>query len=181
MDQLPLPQTANKRVLAELVSGYKPSLWYLSLLVHQASRKKMKVAKLNDNVLFTFLGDPIVDAIAGATNFKPIQPSDHLKKANNHFEKMGYDTTKSKLPNEKGKSKRIASQSTKPADTAVRRPDLRHSLFPSVIWVTAFPALTHRHQQYMVEDCLQCDVEESLLLLISPQHPSFASCWQGRM
>jgi hypothetical protein len=43
----------------------------------------MKVAKLNDNVLFTFLRDPIVDAIAGATNFKPIQPSDHLKKANN--------------------------------------------------------------------------------------------------
>jgi hypothetical protein len=33
----------------------------------------------------------------------------------------------------------------------------------------------------MVEDCLQCDVEEMLLLLISPQHPSFASCWQGRL
>jgi hypothetical protein len=55
----------------------------------------MKVATLNNNVLFTFLRDPIVDAIAGATDFKPIRPSDHLKKANNHFEKMGYDTTKS--------------------------------------------------------------------------------------
>jgi hypothetical protein len=33
----------------------------------------------------------------------------------------------------------------------------------------------------MVEDCLQCDAEESLLLLISPQHPSVATCWQGRL
>ncbi len=79
----------------------------------------MKVAKLDDNVLFTFLREPTVDAIAVATGFKPIRPSDHLKKANDHFEKMGYDTTKSKLPNEKGKSKRIASQSTKPAATSV--------------------------------------------------------------
>jgi hypothetical protein len=181
IDQLPSPQIADKRALAELVSGYKPSSRYSSLLVHEASRKKMRVAKLNDNVLFTFLRDPLVDAIAGATDFKPIRPSDHLKKANNHFQKIGYDTTKSKQPNEKGKSKRIASLSTKPAATPVRRPDLRHSLFPSVIWVTAFPALTHMHRRYMVEDCLQCDAEETLLLLISPQHPSFASCWKGRL
>jgi hypothetical protein len=54
-----LPQIANQHALSELVSGYKPSLQYNSLLVHQASRKKMKAAKLNDNVLFTFLRDPI--------------------------------------------------------------------------------------------------------------------------
>jgi hypothetical protein len=31
----------------------------------------------------------------------------------------------------------------------------------------------------MVEDCLQCDVNESLLLLISPNHPSFGTGWQN--
>jgi hypothetical protein len=37
----------------------------------------MKVAKLNDNDLFTFLvRDPIVDDIAGVTAFKSIRPSD---------------------------------------------------------------------------------------------------------
>jgi hypothetical protein len=40
---------------------------------------------------------------------KPLRPSDHIKKANDHFEKMGCDATKSKHENEKGKSKRIAS------------------------------------------------------------------------
>jgi hypothetical protein len=95
IDQLPLPQIADKRALADLVSGYKPSLRYNLLQKHKASKKKMKVAKLNDNVLFTFLPDPIVDAIVGADNFKPLRPSDYVKKANNHFEKIGYDFTKS--------------------------------------------------------------------------------------
>jgi hypothetical protein len=49
----------------------------------------MKVARLNDNILFTFLCDPIVDAIACAPDFKPHRSSNHLKKANSHFEKMG--------------------------------------------------------------------------------------------
>jgi hypothetical protein len=89
----------------------------------------MKVAKLNDNVLFTFLRDPIVDAIAGADTFKPIRPSDYLKKANNHFKKIGYDTTKSKLPNVKGKSKRIA-ESTKKGATAAVVPSLPFSFCP---------------------------------------------------
>jgi hypothetical protein len=79
---------------------------------HKEPKKKMKVVKLNDNVLFTFLPDRIVDAIAGAATFKPVQSSDYLKKANNLFEKIGSNTTKWKLPNIKGKSKRIA-QSTK--------------------------------------------------------------------
>ena len=85
IDHLPSPQIADKRALAELVSGYKPSPRYSSLLVHKERRKKMCVAKLNDNVLFTFLRDPIVDATIGATDFKPLRPSNHLKKANNHF------------------------------------------------------------------------------------------------
>jgi hypothetical protein len=109
IDQLPSPQIADKRALADLVSGYKPSLQYNYFLVHQASKKIMKFAKLNDNFLFTFLRDPIVDAITGGANFKPLRPSDHLKKANNHFKKIGYDFTKSKLPNVKGRSKRIAT------------------------------------------------------------------------
>jgi hypothetical protein len=67
-----LLQIANKHVLSELVGGYKPSSWYNSLLVHQASRKKVKAAKLNNNVLFKFLRDRIVDTIAGATDFKPL-------------------------------------------------------------------------------------------------------------
>ncbi len=113
IDQLPSPQIADKRALSELVSGYKTSSRYKSLVQHKESKKKMKVAKLNDNVLFTFLRDPIVDAIAGADTFKPIRPSDYLKKANNHFEKIGYDTTKSKLPNVKGRSKRIAESTKK--------------------------------------------------------------------
>jgi hypothetical protein len=33
----------------------------------------------------------------------------------------------------------------------------------------------------MVEDCLQCDVDESLLLLILPKHPSFTTGWQGHV
>jgi hypothetical protein len=33
----------------------------------------------------------------------------------------------------------------------------------------------------MVEDCLQCDVNESRLLLISPKHPSFATGWQSHL
>jgi hypothetical protein len=115
INQLPLPLVANKRALSELVSGYKSSSRFKLLLVHKESWKKMKVARLNDNVLFTFLHDPIDGAIACAPDFKPHRPSNHLKKANSHFEKMGYDTSKSKLPNEKGKSKWIASQFTKPA------------------------------------------------------------------
>jgi hypothetical protein len=112
------------------------------------SKKKMKVAKLNDNIIFTLLCcDPIADA--GAPDFKPLQPSDHIKKANNRFEKMGYNTSKSKLPNEKGKSKRIASQSTKsmkPAATkSSSRVDLHKSLFPSITWATTIPTLTHHH------------------------------------
>jgi hypothetical protein len=143
----------------------------------------MKVAKLKDNVLFTFLQDPIlVDAIASSTNFKPVRPSDYLRKANNHFEKIGYDTTKSKQPNEKGRSERIASQSTKPsAAIAPSREDLCHSLFPSVNWSTAILALTHRHRRYLVEDCLQSDINETIILLISPKHPSFWSGWQTRL
>jgi hypothetical protein len=93
---------------------------------------------------------------------------------------MGYGTSKFKLPNKKGKSKWIASQSTKPAATinAPSKGDLHYySIFPSVEWDTAIPALTHRHRQYMVEDCLQCDVNESLLLLISP----FGTGWQNRL
>jgi hypothetical protein len=31
----------------------------------------------------------------------------------------------------------------------------------------------------MVEDCLQCDVNNSLVLLISPNHPSFWTGWQN--
>jgi hypothetical protein len=107
INQLPLPQVADKPALSELVSGYKTSSRYKSLIQHKES-KKMKVAKLNDNVLFTFLRDLVVNAIAGADTFKPIQPSDYLKKANNHLEKIGYDTKKSKLPNMKGKLKWIA-------------------------------------------------------------------------
>ena len=92
----------------------------------------MKVAKLNDNVLFTFLRDPIVDAIAGADTFKPIRPSDYLKKANNLFEKIGYDTTKSKLPNVKGRSMRMTVPTKKGAIAVVvplPRRDVGHSLF----------------------------------------------------
>jgi hypothetical protein len=126
IDQLPSPQVADKRALADLVSGYRPSVRYQSLVQHKESKKKMKVAKLNDNVLFTFLRDPIVDAIVGSTGFKPIRPSDYLRKANNHFEKIGYDTTKSKQPNEKGRSKMIASQSTKPS--ASRRGPVQNGL-----------------------------------------------------
>ena len=33
----------------------------------------------------------------------------------------------------------------------------------------------------MVEDCLQCDCNETLLLLISPNHPSFQSGWLRRL
>ncbi len=184
IDQLPSPQIADKRALSELVSGYKTSSRYKSLVQHKESKKKMKVAKLNDNVLFTFLRDPIVDAIAGADTFKPIRPSDYLKKANNHFEKIGYDTTKSKLPNVKGRSKRIAESTKKGATAAVvpfPRRDVGHSLFPSVQWETAIPALTHRHRRYLVEDCLQCGVEEPLLLLVSPKHPSFATSWKTQL
>jgi hypothetical protein len=96
----------------------------------------MKVAKLNDIVLFTFLRNPIVDAIASATDFKPIRPSGYLKKANNHFKKIGYDTTKSKQPYKKGKSKRIVQQTNKaPLSTpraSLRGTDLPQSLFPTV-------------------------------------------------
>ncbi len=69
----------------------------------------MKVAKLNDNVIFTFLHNPIVNAIAGGANVQTLCPSDNLTKANNHFENVGYDYTKSELPNVKGRSKRIAA------------------------------------------------------------------------
>jgi hypothetical protein len=103
IDQLPLPPVANKHALAELlVSGYKSSSRFKLLFVQKELRKKMKLARLNDNVLFTFLCDPIVDAIAGAPDFKPHRPSNHLKKADSHFEKLGYNTSKSKLPNKKG-------------------------------------------------------------------------------
>jgi hypothetical protein len=98
----------------------------------------MKVAKLSDNVPFTFLHDPIVDVIAGGANFKTLCPSDHLKKANNQFENIGYDFSKSKLPNAKGRSNRIAaSQSTiTPVVATVVSPstrcqDLCQSIFPS--------------------------------------------------
>jgi hypothetical protein len=37
IDQIPLQQIADKRALSELVSGYRPSSRYSSLLVHQAS------------------------------------------------------------------------------------------------------------------------------------------------
>jgi hypothetical protein len=187
IDQLPSPHIANKRALANLVSGYKPSLWYNLLLVHKASKKKMKVAKLNDNVIFTFLRNPIVNAIAGGANVKPLCPSDHLKKANNHFENVGYDFTKSELPNVKGRSKRIAaSQSTtKPVVATVvppssrRQDDLCQSIFPSCQWVMAIPALTHCClRRYLVEDCLQCGVDKSLLIMILLKHPSFAIFWQ---
>jgi hypothetical protein len=94
IDQLPSPQVCDKRALSELVSGYKTSTRYKSLIQHKETKKKMKVARLGDNVLFTFLRDPIADAIAGAANFKPVRPSDYLKKANNHFEKIGYDMSK---------------------------------------------------------------------------------------
>jgi hypothetical protein len=57
--------------------------------------------------------------------------------------------------------------------------DERHSLFPSISWVTAIPALTHGHRCYLVEDCMQCCVDEKLLLMISPKHPSFKTCWQA--
>jgi hypothetical protein len=50
---------------------------------------------LNDNIIFTFRSHPSVNTIASAPDFKPRWPSDHLKKANNHVEKTGYDTTKS--------------------------------------------------------------------------------------
>jgi hypothetical protein len=33
----------------------------------------------------------------------------------------------------------------------------------------------------MVEDCLQCDNHETLLLLISPNHPSFQTGWLSRL
>jgi hypothetical protein len=70
IDLLPLPQVCKKPALSELVSGYKTSSRYKSLIQHKET-KKMKVAKLNDNVLLSFLRDPIVDAIAGAATFKP--------------------------------------------------------------------------------------------------------------
>jgi hypothetical protein len=86
------------------------------------------------------------------------------------------------LPNEKRKSKRIASQSTKPvAIVAPSQLDLHESIFSSVEWATAIAALTHRHRRYMVEDCLQCDTNESLLLLISLKYPSFATGWQSHL
>ena len=93
---------------------------------------------------------------------------------------MGHDTTKSHLSNEKGKSKWIDSQSTKPtAIVTSSHVNICNPLFPSVQWVTAIPALTHRHQQYMVEDCPQCDVNKSLLLLILLKQPSFGPGWQS--
>jgi hypothetical protein len=188
LDKLPSPQIADKRALADLVSGYTPSLRYNSLIVHKESKKKMKVAKLNDGVLFTFLRDPIVDAIAGGANFKPLRPSDHLKKANNHFEKIGYDFSKSKHTNVRGMSKRIAasqSTTTPVAATIVspssRQEDLCQSIFPSCQWGTTIPALTHRHRRYLVEDSLQCGVDEPLVLMVSPKHPSFANFWKPRL
>jgi hypothetical protein len=93
-----------------------------------------------------------------------------------------YDTKKSKLPNEKGMFKLIVSHSTKlVAVVAPSLGDLCNSLFPSVEWDTAIPALTHQYQQYMVEDCLRCDVNHSLLLLISPKHPSLGTGWQSHL
>jgi hypothetical protein len=119
-------------------------------------------------------------AIATAADFKPLQSSNHLKKANNHFEKMEYDKLKSKHPTEKGKSRRIASQTLKlAAVVASSQGDLRDSLFPFIEWPITIPALTHCHRRYLVEDCLQCDVNESLVLLILPKHPSFASGWHN--
>jgi hypothetical protein len=103
---------------------------------------------------------------------------------NNHFEKIGYDTSKSKLPNIKGKSKRIAQSTNKVATAAIvpsSPMDLHHSLFPSVQWVTAIPALTHWHRQYLVEDCLQCGIDKPFLLMVSPKHPSFVTCWQAQL
>jgi hypothetical protein len=87
----------------------------------------MKVARLKDNIIFTFLCDhPIVNAIACALDFKPHHPSNHLKKVKSHFEKMGYNTSISNFPNKKGKSKQIASQSTKLATiVAPSKGDLR--------------------------------------------------------
>ena len=149
LDQLPSPPAADKRALAQLVSGYKPSKRYKSLSVHRDSLTKMKVAKLTDNVLFTFLRDPIVDEIAHSPTFKPIRPSDHIRKANSHFEKIGYDTTKSKHPMENGKSRRIATnlQDTKKPAAKVRRVSANdhETVFPDVAWDTALPALSHRH------------------------------------
>jgi hypothetical protein len=65
IDQLPSPQVADKRALADLVSGYRPSGCYQSLVQqHMVSKKKMKLAKLNDDVLFTFLRDPMVPVVS---------------------------------------------------------------------------------------------------------------------
>jgi hypothetical protein len=55
LELLPSPKANDKRALADLVSGYKPSGRYKALMQHKESSKKMRVAKLNDNVLFTFL------------------------------------------------------------------------------------------------------------------------------
>jgi hypothetical protein len=94
----------------------------------------MKVARLNDNILFTFLRDPIVGASASAPDCKPFGPSNHLKKANNHFEKMGYNKAKSKVPNEKGKSKWIASQATKQATVITSLHVNLHQYGISIVW-----------------------------------------------
>jgi hypothetical protein len=46
IDQLPVPQVANKRALEELVSVCRPSVHYQHLVQHKESKKKKKVAKL---------------------------------------------------------------------------------------------------------------------------------------
>jgi hypothetical protein len=40
IDQLPSPQIADKHALSDLVSGYRPSLWYNSLIIHKHLRRK---------------------------------------------------------------------------------------------------------------------------------------------
>jgi hypothetical protein len=68
INQLPLPPVT---ALSELVSGCKPSLHFKSLLVHKESQKNLKVARLNDNIIFTFRSHPSVNTIASAPDFKP--------------------------------------------------------------------------------------------------------------